>query len=74
MEINMNDDDLMNIVNEIFEEIEVDDIIQEMGGESDEDHLSDDSDCISDCSNNLTKAKHKINDQNEPNRCLLLIK
>jgi len=42
----MNDEDLMNIVNEIFEEIEVDDIIEEMGGESHENHpLSDDSDC-----------------------------
>jgi len=30
VEINMNDEDLMNIVNEIFEEIEVDDIIWEM--------------------------------------------
>jgi len=49
MEININDDDLMNIVNEIYDEIEVDDIIEEMDGESDEDHpLSNDSDCISD--------------------------
>jgi len=50
MKINMNNENLMNIVNEIFEEIEVDDIIEEMGGESDKDHpLSDDSDCISGC-------------------------
>jgi len=48
-------------LNEIFEEIEVDDIIGEMGGESDEDHpLSDNSDCISDCSNNLTKLIKKL--------------
>jgi len=32
----MNDKDLMNIVNKIFQEIEVDDIIEEMSGESDE--------------------------------------
>jgi len=30
----MNDEDLMNTVNEVFEEKEVDDIIEEMGGES----------------------------------------
>jgi len=54
-------EDLMNNVNEIFEEIEVDDIIQEMGGKSDEDHpLYNDSDCISDCSDNLTKINKKI--------------
>jgi len=53
----------MNIVNEVFEKIEVDDIIEEMGSESDEDHpLSDDSDCISDCSDNLTKINKKIID------------
>jgi len=51
MEIHMNDEDLMNIVNEIFDEIEVDKIFEEMDTKSDEDHLlSDDSDCISDCS------------------------
>jgi len=44
MEINMNDEDLMNIVNEIFDEIEIDDIIEEMDGESDEDHPLSDSD------------------------------
>jgi len=45
---NMNDEDIMNIVDE---EMEVDDIIKKMSGESlDEDHmLSADSDCISDC-------------------------
>jgi len=38
----------MNIVNEAFEEMEVDNIIEQMGGESDEDgSLSDDSDCNS---------------------------
>jgi len=31
---NMNDEDIMNIVNEVFEEMEVNDIIEEMGGES----------------------------------------
>jgi len=57
----------MNIVNEIFEEIEVDDIIQEMGGESDEDLLSDDSDCISDCSDSLIKINKKIIDNSQVN-------
>jgi len=57
----MNDEDLMNIVNEIFGEIKVNDIIEEMGVESDEDHpLSDDSDCISDCSDNLIKINKKL--------------
>jgi len=64
----MNDEDLMNIVNGVFEEMEVDDIIEEMGGESDEDHpLSDDSDCISDCSDNLTKINKKIIDNSQIN-------
>jgi len=41
---------------EPFEEMEVNDIIEEMGGESsDEDPLSDDSDCISNCSEDFTK-------------------
>jgi len=31
----MNDEDFMNIVNEIFEEMKVDDIIEEMSNESD---------------------------------------
>jgi len=66
----MNDEDLMNIVNEVFEEIEVDDIIEEMDGEdhplSDEDHpLSDDSDCISDCSDSFTKINKKIVDNSQ---------
>jgi len=53
----MNDEDLMDIMNEI----EVDDIIEEMNDESDEDHpLSDDSDCISDCSDNCAKINKKI--------------
>jgi len=64
----MNDENLMNIVNEVFEEIETDDIIEEMGGESDEDHpLSDDSDCISNCSDNLTKINKKIIDNSQIN-------
>jgi len=67
MEINTNDEDLMNIVNEVFEEMEVDDIFEEMG-ESNEDHpLSDDSDCISDCSVNLTKINTKIIDNSQIN-------
>jgi len=37
MEINMNDENLMNIVDEVFEEMEVDDIIEKMDDESDED-------------------------------------
>jgi len=57
----MNDEDLMNIVNEVFEEMEVDNVIEEMGGESDEDEsLSDDSDCISDYSEDFTKINEKI--------------
>jgi len=45
IEVNITDEDLMNIVNEVFEEMEVDNIIEEMDGESsDEDQpLSDDS-------------------------------
>jgi len=52
----------MNIVDEIFEEMEVDDIIEEIGDESsDEEHvLSADSNCISDCSDDLTKISRKI--------------
>jgi len=54
---NMNDEDIVNIVDEVFEEIEVDDIIEEIGDESsNEDHvLSADSDCISDCSDDLAE-------------------
>jgi len=53
----MNDEDIINIVNEVFEEMEVNDIIEEIGGESsDVDHvLFTDSDCISDCSDDLTE-------------------
>jgi len=59
----MNDEDFMNIVDEVFEEMEVDDIIEEMGGESDEDGpLSDDSDCTSDCNEDFTKINEKIID------------
>jgi len=58
----MNDEDIMNIVNEVLEEMEVDDIIEEMSGESsDEDHaLFVDSDCISDCSDDLKEISEKI--------------
>jgi len=34
IEININNEDLTNIVNKIFEEMEVDNIIEEMDGES----------------------------------------
>jgi len=59
---NMNDEDIVNIVDEVFEEMEVDDIIEEIGNESsDKDHvLSADSDCISNCSDDLTKISQKI--------------
>jgi len=61
----MNDEDLMNIVDEVFDEVfdemQVDDIIEEIGDESDEEHvLSADSDCISDCSDDLTEINRKI--------------
>jgi len=57
----MNDEDFMNVVDDVFEEMDVYDSIEEMGGESDEDGpLSDDSDCISeDCSEDkLTKKQN----------------
>jgi len=34
---NMNDKDIVNIVDEVFEEMEVDDIIEEIGDESSDD-------------------------------------
>jgi len=57
---NMNDEDLMNILDEV--EMEVDNIIEEVGEDlSDEEHvLSADSDCVSDCSDNLTEVSRKI--------------
>jgi len=69
MEINMNDKDFMNIVDEVFEEMEVDDIIEEMGSELlDEDHLLfDNSDCISDYSESFTKINKKIMDNSQIN-------
>jgi len=59
----------MNIVNEVFEEMEVDDIIEEMDGvSSDEDHvLSVDSDCMSDCSEDLTEISEKIGTNSQIN-------
>jgi len=70
----MDVEDLMNIINEVFEEVgdevfeEIDNINEEIGGESDEDHpLSDDSDCISDCSDNLAKINKKIIDNSQIN-------
>jgi len=37
----VNDEDIMNIVDEVFEEMEVDDIIEDIDGDesSDEDHM-----------------------------------
>jgi len=68
MKINMNDKDFMNIVDDVFEEMEVDNIIEEMGGESDEDGpLSDDSDCISECSEDFTQIDEKIIDSSQIN-------
>jgi len=61
MKININDEDFVNIVGEVFEKMEVDDIIEEMDGESNEDgSLSDDNDCINDCSEDFTKIDEKI--------------
>jgi len=61
----MNDEDFMNIVDDVFEEMNIDiiedNIIEEMGGESDEEGpLSEDSDCISDCSEDFTQYNEKI--------------
>jgi len=73
---NMNDKDIMNIVDEIFEELEVHDIIEKIGGESsDKDQaLSDDSDCISNCYEDLTENSEKIvaNSQLMLNKCTKL--
>jgi len=59
----------MNIANKVFEEMEVDDLIEEMDGESsDEDQpLSDDSGCISDCSEDFTEISEKIVDNSQIN-------
>jgi len=66
----------VNIVNEVFEEMEVDntieemdDIIKEMDGElSDEDHpLFGDSGCINDCSEDFIKFSEKIVDNSQIN-------
>jgi len=56
----INDEDFMNIVDDVFEEMDIDNIIEEMGGESDEDGPSNDSDCISDCSEDFTQFDEKI--------------
>jgi len=69
IEININDEDFMNIVNEVFEEMEAD-IIEEMDGESSNNKhknqlLSDESDCISDCSEDFTKISEKIVDNSQ---------
>jgi len=57
----------VNIVDEVFEEMEIDDLIEEIeeigneSDESDDDHvLSTDSDCISDCSDDLTEISRKV--------------
>jgi len=57
----MNDRDIVNIVDEVFEEMEVDDIIEEIDDESsNEDHvLSTDNDCISDVAT-LRKLVRKL--------------
>jgi len=59
------DEDFMNIVNEVFEEDEIDDIIEEIGGKSDEDRLSDNNDCISDCSEDFIDINEKIIDSSQ---------
>jgi len=58
----MNNEDFMNIVDDVFEEMNVDDIIEEMGGELDEEDrpLSDDSDYISNCSKDFTQFDEKF--------------
>jgi len=64
----MNDEDFMNIVDDVFEEMNVDNIIEEMGGESDEDGpLADDSDYISDYSKDFTQFDEKILDNSQIN-------
>jgi len=64
----MNDEDFMNIVDDVFDEINMDDIIEEMGGELDEEGpLSEDSDCISDCSEDFTEYNEKIIDSSQIN-------
>jgi len=61
----INDEDFMNIV-DVFKEMDVDNIIEEMGGKSDEDGpLSDD--CISDCSEDFTQFDEKIIDSSQIN-------
>jgi len=58
---NMNDEGTVNIVDEIFKEMKVDDIIEEIGDGSNENHmLFADSDCTSDCSDDLTEISQKI--------------
>jgi len=64
---NINDEDFVNIVDEVFEEMEIDNIIEKIdeigdeSDESDEDHvLSADSDCISDCSDDLMEIIRKV--------------
>jgi len=68
IEINIIDEDLMNIINEVFEEMEVEDIIEEMDGESsDEDQPLSDDGCISDCSDDFTTISEKIVDNSQIN-------
>jgi len=64
---NINDEDFVNIVDEVFEEMEVNDFIEEIeeigdeSDESDKDHvLSADSDYISNCSDDLTEISRKV--------------
>jgi len=56
----MNDEDLMNIVDEIFEEMEVEDIIEEMIDELSKINRYLITVTASDCSEDLTKISEKI--------------
>jgi len=57
---NINDEDFVNMVDDFLEEMDVDNIIEENGDESDEEHvLSADSDCVSDCSDDFTEVIRK---------------
>jgi len=62
----MNDEDFINIVDNVFEEMNVDNIIEKIGGESDKDGpLFNDGDCISDCSEDFTQFDEKILDSSQ---------
>jgi len=64
----INDENFMNIVDDVFEKMDIDNIIEEMGDESDEDGpFFDNSDCISDCSEDFTQFDEKIIDSSQIN-------